>query len=157
MSEAEAKAAIADLLAEYAALLDEDRLEDWLDLFAASCRYCIMARENADLGLPQPLMLCENKAMLGDRVLALRNANIFNIHRDRHLIGSLRIRQAGAGLWSLAANYAVYQTDAEGESRLFSVGSYRDQVVFEAGRPLFRDKLVLVDTAAIPTLLSTPL
>jgi len=157
VSEAEAKAAVADLLADYAALLDEDRLEDWLELFAEPCRYCILPRENADLGLPQPLMLCENKAMLSDRVVALRRANIFNIHRDRHLVGGPRIRRLGSDTWSLEASYAVYQTDTEGQSRLFSVGSYRDQVVFQAGRPLFRDKLVLADTAAIPTLLATPL
>lgn len=154
---AAAKDAIAELLAEHAHRLDEDRLEDWLELFDAECSYRIVTRENFDLGLPQPLILCENRAMLADRVLALRNANLFNIHRDRHVVGSLLIRPAADGLWSLWASFAVFQTDAEGRTSLFVAGSYRDTVVIDAGRARFRDKLVLLDTAAIPSLLATPL
>jgi 3-phenylpropionate/cinnamic acid dioxygenase small subunit len=157
MTPAETREAIADLVAEYAHRLDEDRLEDWLDLFDETCSYRIVPRENHDLGLPLPLMLCENKAMLQDRVLSLRNANIYNIHRDRHVVGSLLVRPADDGLWSLRASFAVYQTDSEGRTALFVAGSYRDTLIVSGDRPLFRDKLVLLDTAAIPTLLATPL
>ena len=34
---------------------------------------------------------------------------------------------------------------------------YRDRIVVEAGRLKFRDKLVLLDTFAVPSLLATPL
>ena len=50
MTDPEAKAALAELLAEYANLIDEDRLEDWLDLFADECIYRVVPRENFDLG-----------------------------------------------------------------------------------------------------------
>ena len=60
--------AAEDLVNDYADCLDSDRLEDWLELFTEDCSYRVLPRENADLGLPAPLMLCTNKNMLRDRV-----------------------------------------------------------------------------------------
>lgn len=156
MTDAEAKAALTDLIADYAERIDDDRLEDWLELFAEDCDYRVLPRENFDLGLPQPLIWCEGKAMLTDRVVAYRNANIYNIHRDRHVVGLPLIRKAEGEAWSLAASFALYQTDSEGRSALFLAGQYRAEASFAAGRPALRKMLVLLDTAAIPTLLATP-
>lgn len=157
MSAAELRATFDDLLAEYGFLIDADRLEEWLDLFAEDCAYRIVPRENHARGLPLALMLCENKNMLRDRVRALRSANIYNIHVDRHLISGTRYRGEVEGVHLVEAAYAVYQTDQEGRSRLFSVGRYLDRVVFEGGAPRFKEKVVIADTAAVPTLLATPL
>ena len=156
MSDPEAKAALAELMAEYAELIDEDRLEDWLALFADDCSYRVVPRENFDLGLPQPLIWCENKAMLVDRVVAYRNANIFNIHRDRHVVGAPLARKAEGGRWSLTASFALFQTDSEGRTALFLAGQYRATASIAAAGPRLHDMLVLLDTAAIPTLLATP-
>lgn len=156
MNDPEARAALADLIAEYANLIDEDRLEDWLDLFAEDCTYRVVPRENFDLGLPQPLILAENKAMLRDRVVAYRNANIYNIHRDRHVVGTLLARKGEGAPWSLTASFALFQTDSEGRTTLFVAGQYRATASFESARPRLHDVLVLLDTAAIPTLLATP-
>ena len=41
-----------ELLETYGRLLDEDRLEDWVELFAEDCRYEIISRENRDQNLP---------------------------------------------------------------------------------------------------------
>jgi anthranilate 1,2-dioxygenase small subunit len=154
---AQAKQACADLLAEYAYLIDADRLEDWLDLFVEDATYQIVPRENYVRGLPLQLMLCENKNMLRDRVVSLRQANIYNIHVDRHLVSAVRYQGEENGLHSVGANYAVFQTDQDGQSRLFSVGEYIDTLVVEDGVFKFKDKLVIADTASIPTLLATPL
>lgn len=147
----------ADLMAEYAHLLDTDRLEEWLDLFAEDSVYQVLSRENEDLGLPAPLMLCRNKNMLRDRVLALRNANEYNLHYDCHLLSGVRIRPGESGLFGLQASYAVYQTSNEGQSSLFSVGRYRDKVKLDDGKLLFVEKTVIVDTFSVSPLLATPL
>jgi anthranilate 1,2-dioxygenase small subunit len=55
------------------------------------------------------------------------------------------------------ANYAVFQTTLEGQSKLFSVGRYRDKIRLEGGTLRFCEKYVVVDTFSIPTLLATPL
>ena len=129
----------------------------WLGLFAAACRYRIIPRENADMGLPAGLIFCDSRAMLEDRIMALREANKYNIHWDRHLIGFPRILGSEAAEISVEAPFAVYQSDQEGSSRLFATGLYRDRIVSEGGGLKFRDKTVLLDTFAVPSLLATPL
>lgn len=157
MKEDAVKAAAQELMDEYVGRIDEDRLEEWLDLFAEEARYQVLPRENLEQDLPVSIILCTSKNMLRDRIVALRNANLFNPHYDRHLVSQVRVKQEGEGLWRLSANYAVYQSSHEGQSRLFSVGGYRDKVRMEGGKLLFVEKLVIVDTFAVPSLLATPL
>jgi anthranilate 1,2-dioxygenase small subunit len=151
------RAAIHDLLAEYGALLDAEKYDEWLGLFAAECRYNVMPRENFDRGLSAALIFCDSRAMLEDRIRALREANKFNIHTDRHLIGLPRIIGSEADGVEIEAPFAVYQTDQEGETRLFATGLYRDRLALGQRGLRIRDKLILLDTFAVPSLLATPL
>jgi anthranilate 1,2-dioxygenase small subunit len=138
-----------DLMAEYGMALDEDRLEDWVELFAEDCDYRVVTRENVQQNLPNVLMWCDNKNMLRDRIESYRQVNLYNPHYDRHVIGPLR----KVGENSFDASYSLFQTDLEGNSRLFSVGRYRVEV---AGKQI-RTMLVVADTGAIPSLLATPI
>jgi anthranilate 1,2-dioxygenase small subunit len=148
------RGAVCELLAEYGALIDMAKFDEWLDLFAEECRYQIIPRENFDRGLPAGLVFCDSRAMLEDRIRALREANKYNIHTDRHVIGLPRVFEDGL---ALEAPFAVFQTDQEGGTRLFATGLYRDRLEI-LGRGLkIRDKLVLLDTFAVPSLLATPL
>jgi anthranilate 1,2-dioxygenase small subunit len=149
--------ALYDLFATYGALIDAGEFDAWLALFAASCTYHIVPRENYERGLPAGLVYCDSREMLEDRIRALREANKYNIHTDRHLIGLPRLIGEGRDIRQVEAPFAVYQTDQEGETRLFATGLYRDRVVVEPGGLKFREKLVLLDTFAVPTLLATPL
>ena len=149
--------AVQALLAEYGALLDLACYDDWLGLFAAECRYSVVPRENYDAGLPAALILCDSRAMLEDRIDALRKANKFNIHTDRHLIGLPRIAAEHAGGLEIEAPFAVYQSDQEGDTRLFATGLYRDRLQWAGEVLRIADKLVLLDTSAVPSLLATPL
>jgi anthranilate 1,2-dioxygenase small subunit len=149
--------ALYDLYAAYGALIDAAEFDAWLELFADSCAYQILPRENYQQGLPAGLVFCDSRAVLEDRIRALREANKYNIHSDRHLIGLPRTLGQKGGATLVEAPFAVYQTDQEGETRLFATGLYCDRVVSEAGRLKFRNKLVLLDTFAVPSLLATPL
>jgi anthranilate 1,2-dioxygenase small subunit len=149
--------ALYDLYAGYGALIDSGDFDAWLALFAPECSYHIMPRENFAQGLPAALVFCDSRAILEDRLAALRDANKYNIHSDRHLIGLPRLVGQEGGDGMVEAPFAVYQTDQEGETRLFATGLYQDRIVSEAGRLKFRDKLVLLDTFAVPSLLATPL
>jgi anthranilate 1,2-dioxygenase small subunit len=149
--------AVHDLFAEYGALIDLAKYDEWLRLFAEECRYQVVPRENHDRGLPAALIFCDSRAVLEDRIRALREANKYNIHTDRHIIGLPRIRGAENDGLTVEAPFAVCQTDQEGETRLFATGLYRDRLE-PRGRGLkIRDKLVLLDTFAVPSLLATPL
>ena len=149
--------AVLDLFAEYGALLDEGRYDAWLGLFADECQYHVVPRENHQQGLPAALIYCDSRAMLEDRIRALGEANKYNIHTDRHIIGLPRIVAAAPGGLRVEAPFAVYQTDQEGEARLFATGLYRDQIEAAGGRLRFREKVILLDNFAVPSLLATPL
>lgn len=141
------------LMAEYGMALDEDRLEDWVELFAEDCDYRVVTRENVEQGLPNVLMWCDNKNMLRDRVESYRHVNEYNPHYDRHVIGPLRM----LGESTFEASYSLFQTDLEGNSRLFSVGRYRVEGVMAGGTARIKSMLVVADTGTIPSLLATPI
>ncbi len=149
--------AIVALLADYAHLIDEDRLEEWVELFCDDCTYKILSRENVEAGYPLELMSCNSKGMLRDRVVSLREANLYNLHTDKHILGAVRVHGADDGVWSVQANFSLYQSTLDGSTDLFAVGTYRDKVVFDNGRPLFAEKIVINDTFAVARMLSTPI
>lgn len=149
--------AAGDLMNDYCELIDSDRLEEWLDLFTEDASYTVIPRENVEQNLPAAIILCPNKNVLRDRISSLRNANEFNLHYDRHLVGSIKVKPYVENVWLLEANYAVFQTTLEGQSKLFSVGRYRDKIRSNGGNLRFCEKYVVVDTFSIPTLLATPL
>jgi anthranilate 1,2-dioxygenase small subunit len=157
MTEIESRAAIADLMADYCHFIDDNRLEEWLDFFVEDCVYKILSRENEAGHLPLELMSCLNKNMLRDRVLSLRQANIYNIHTDKHVLGAVRVLGAENGIYHVQSNYAAYQTNQDGLTELFGVGTYRDRIVFEGGKAYFKEKIVVADTFGIARMLSTPL
>jgi anthranilate 1,2-dioxygenase small subunit len=148
---------VHDLVETYGRLIDEDRLEEWVELFVEDCRYEIVSRENREQNLPLSLMLCENKDMLRDRIYSLRNANIYNIHSDCHVIGLVRASGAGAEAIAASAAYSLFQSNQEGDSRLFSVGRYHLDLVEHEGELRIARQTVVVDTGAIPSLLATPI
>jgi anthranilate 1,2-dioxygenase small subunit len=152
-----AREAIQDLLADYAHHIDDDRLEAWLDFFVEDCVYKILSRENVAEDLPLELLSCYNKDMLRDRVLSLREANIYNIHFDKHVLGPVRILGEDDGVFRVRCNYAAYQTNQDGDSELFSVGTYEDVIRFFDGKPYFQEKIVIADTFGVKRMLSTPL
>ena len=157
MTNAEVRDAINDLMADYCHYIDDDRLEEWLDFFTEDCHYKILSRENEEDELPLELLSCRNKNMLRDRILSLREANIYNIHFDKHILGAVRILGEENGGYRVQANYSLYQSNQDGVSELFSVGTYRDLIIFAGDQPMFREKIAVADTFGIPRLLSTPI
>src|SRR5207249_8900138 len=72
---------VENLLARYVHALDDDRLEEWPDFFVEQGRYRITTAENFERKLPLPIVYADSRAMLRDRVSALRHANIYEIGR----------------------------------------------------------------------------
>src|SRR6266446_3740908 len=82
---------IETLYTDYAACLDSDALERWPEFFTEDCHYRVTSAENYEAGLPLGLIYATSKDMLKDRVSALREANIYEPQRYRHLISGIRI------------------------------------------------------------------
>ena len=150
-------AEIVALEYRYARILDEDRLEEWPELFVERGVYKVIPRENRDLEPQLAILFCDSRAMMVDRIRSLRQANVYNIHYPRHIVTNVEVLASRGDEYDIAAAYTVYQTDLEGQTRLFSVGQYLDVVTFGEGGPRFRQKVAICDTFSIPNLLAIPL
>jgi len=149
--------AVVALEYAYGRCIADNRLEEWPDFFADQCLYRVVPRENDQLGLPLSVMMCDSKGMLQDRVRSLREANIYNIHYPLHQISNIEILGEENGTLDVGATYSAFQTDREGHTKVFSVGRYRDKIVFVQGQPRFREKIVVLDTFNVQNLLAVPL
>ena len=78
---------LMELNAAYAAAIDHDRLESWPDFFVPDCLYKITSAGNQRKGYAAGIVYADSRAMLRDRVTALRTANIYERQSYRHIIG----------------------------------------------------------------------
>ncbi len=148
---------LQDLQDRYVASIDNDRLEDWPKLFVEDCLYEIIPKENEEAGLPAPLMICDNAAMMRDRVISLRNANIYAQPHYRHFLSGLSCRETGPDTAAMTCSYAVLNTSFEGQSYVYQTGVYHDAVVRTADGWRFKSKRVVYDTLRVQTLLAYPI
>ena len=147
---------VARLMDDYVSCIDEDRLEEWPDFFTEQCRYEIKPRENEAAGLPIAALLCDSRAMLVDRVVALRRANVFQPHVYRHFVSGLQIGAVDTDVVNCSANYLVLQTLQDGETRVYQTGRYHD-VLERSERLRYRSRRAVYDTSRVQTLLVRPI
>lgn len=157
MTNVPARDAIAELLSSYAYLLDQDKLEDWVECFADPCRYKVTTQENVELGLPAGMLYCDSKAMLHDRIQYVRDASVANIHRDRHLLGQPHIIDGSNDGYRVVTNFVVYQSEPDRESRVFCLGRYESQIISVNGSMKFKSQNVVLDNDSVMPLLATPI
>ena len=151
-------ARIADLNARYADAIDADRLEAWPDFFLNDGRYRITTAENIAQGLPLSMMYATSRAMLRDRVTALREANVYEGQRYRHVLGTPLISAVETGGLRARTSFMVARVMRTGETMLFATGWYEDRVVLDApDGARFAEKTVVLDSRQIDTLLAIPL
>lgn len=146
---------IEQLHARYAHALDDDRLEDWPNFFTERGVYRIATAENEARGLPLPVVYCEGRAMLRDRVQSLRHANIYEPQRYRHLVSSTLIEKAGETHVTSTSSFLVIRTMENGESMLFASGRYVDRILLK--EMLYEERVVICDSRRFDTLLAIPL
>jgi anthranilate 1,2-dioxygenase small subunit len=145
------------LYSDYVHCLDADRLEAWPDFFTEDAFYRVTSAENFEAGLPLGLIHATSRAMLKDRVSALREANIYEPQRYRHVMSSLLIVGEAAGALDVEANFLVIRTMQEGDMTIFAAGRYVDRIVRVDAAWKFARKEVVLDSRQIDTLLAIPL
>ena len=150
-------ARIAALNTDYAHCIDDDRLEDWPGFFTADGCYRVITRENHDLGLPVSLIYCAGLGMLRDRISALRTANVFEPHTYCHVVGAASVLESTGAEHRVRANFTVTRTLSDGAMSVFACGKYLDRVVDDAGRLTLAERVVVLDSRRIDTLLVIPL
>lgn len=157
MNETAMRAGIQELIAAYAECIDDDRLEEWPDFFVEDCRYLITSRQSHEAGYRHGVVYAASKGMLVDRILALRRANIFEAHRYRHIVGPIRIGSIADGIAEVRSNFVAVRIMHDGEMSLFAAGRYLDRVAVAAEPYRFVERLVILDSEKIDTLLVIPL
>jgi anthranilate 1,2-dioxygenase small subunit len=148
---------IAELYTDYVGCLDADALERWPDFFVEAAAYRITSAENYEAGLPLGLIYATSRAMLKDRVAALREANIYEPQRYRHLVSAIKLVKDAGEAVEATANFLIVRTLQDGEMTIFAAGRYLDTLRREDGRWKFAAKLVVVDSRQIDTLLAIPM
>lgn len=143
--------------AAYAQAIDSDALERWPSFFTADCEYRITNFESEQQGLPAGIVWADSRAMLEDRIAALREANIYERQRYRHLLGVPLLESCGAQETRARTPFMVARIMHTGETQLFATGEYRDRFVRQDGRLLLAERVAVCDSAVTDTLLALPL
>ena len=152
--------AIEDLLARYVHALDDDRLEEWPTFFTGDGRYRITTAENHKAGLPLCIVQADSQAMMRDRIAALRHANIYEAQGYRHTVSSTLAKALSTNAFEAVSNFTVVRIMHDGASMLFASGRYIDRIVIGDGADeaaKFEDRMVVLDSRRIDTLLAIPL
>ena len=147
---------LAAFNAAYADAIDADRLEDWPGFFTPDCRYIITTAENHRAGLAGGVIWADSRAMLEDRVAALRRANIYERQSYRHILGMPLLRQAEAAAIMAETPFLVVRILRDGAMSLFATGRYLDRLAPGAALAL-AERIVVCDSSRFDTLLALPL
>lgn len=148
---------IADLIIAYAHDIDDGALDGWPEYFTQDGTYTILTRENLAQGLPMGIMYCQGRGMMADRIKAMQTANIFEAHTYCHLLGRSQISAEADGSYQARTNFNVIRTMQDGASEMFAVGKYLDVIEMQDGKPLFRERKVVLESRRVDILLVYPL
>jgi 3-phenylpropionate/cinnamic acid dioxygenase small subunit len=151
------RARLADLYCAYDDALNDGDLERWPTMFSEACVYKIMPRENHERGLPVAVIFCESRAMLEDRVVALRQTAVYAPRVVNRITSGVCLRAIGEDGLRLTANFVVFQTMPNQPSSLFLCGRTFDRVAEDDGVLRFAERVCVYDSTIIPTSLVYPI
>lgn len=158
MTQLESHLAVSLLQARYAQAIDDDRLEEWPEFFTDDCLYVVTSHDNHARGMQAGIVYCDSKGMLQDRVSGLREANIYERHRYRHIVSMPATVQAEGARLKARTPFAVYRITRNQPSELFVTGTYEDEFVTSADGVLrIARRIVVCDSSVFDTLLAIPL
>ena len=143
------------LHAQYVHALDADKLEAWPDFFTENGRYRIATAENEERSLPLPVLYCEGRGMMRDRIQSLRHANIYEPQRYRHIVSSVVTEKVNSGEAQSSANFLVIRIMQDGSTMVFASGRYQDHIDLKEMK--YQERVVICDSRRFDTLLAIPL
>jgi anthranilate 1,2-dioxygenase small subunit len=148
---------VHELIAAYCDCIDDDRLEEWPDFFVDDCRYLITDRESHAAGYKHGVIYCASRGMLVDRFMSLRRVLMFEAHRYRHVVGPIRVGAIENGVAEARSNFIAVRIMHDGGTSLFATGRYLDRIDVSRTPYRFIERLVVLDSQKIDTLLVIPL
>ena len=141
----------------YVRTIDDGTIEYWPEFFTDDAFYKVTTAENHRRGFPAGIIWANNKAMLKDRVSALKEANIYEPHAYRHLLGQPAILAESESGVTSETSFMVLRVTGNGPTDVFASGRYLDRYVFADGKALLDERIVVCDSSRTDTLLVLPL
>lgn len=148
---------IIEIEAAYARCLDSNELELWPEFFTDPCLYKVTTAENHALGFETGMIYADSKAMLIDRIVSLRQANVYEKQSYRHILGLPTILNNGGGEAECETPFLVARIMHDGKTDLFATGRYLATCRLVGNDIKFASKIVVCDSSRIDTLLAIPL
>jgi len=143
--------AIEDFLYEEAALLDEWRLDEWLELLTEDAIYEVPSTDSPDADPQHTLsLIADDKARIRSRVAQLLGKTAWAENppsRTRRMISNVRIRRVEGDAIEVTANFVVYRLRFEQMDTY--VGRYEYTLVQRDGRLKIRARKAILDLEAL--------
>lgn len=143
--------------ADYARCIDDGRLESWPDYFDDPCTYKITTAANYRDALEAAIVFANSRGMLIDRVSSLRQANIYERHTYRHILGAPSVLEETEEGVRSETPFLVVRIMRDGEMHIFATGRYLDLYKIRDRDAKLTERIVVCDSSRIDTLLALPL
>jgi anthranilate 1,2-dioxygenase small subunit len=154
---AELTSLIGMVQARYAREIDDGDCTVWPEFFVDDCFYKITTADNHAQNLEAGLMWMDSKNMLRDRIMSLLEANVYERHSYRHLLGQPFIGEIGDDELESETSFMVARITREGPTDLFATGRYVDRYRLFGDDAKLVTRIVVLDSGYIDTLLGFPL
>jgi anthranilate 1,2-dioxygenase small subunit len=155
--DAELRGRIEDFLSEVALALDDGEFGRWPDFFTADGFYQIIPRDGFEAGHPVGIMTCGGRGMMVDRVMALRDANIYEPHTYCHVLSRPALRRDADGMVEARTNFALYRTIQGGSTELFAAGKYLDRITCDGGELRLKSRHAVLESRRVDILIVLPI
>ncbi len=145
------RAEVEEFLYEEAALLDEWRLEEWLELLTDDIQYSVPSTDTPDGEPDKTLFLIADDALrVRSRVDQLLGKTAWAENprsRTRRMIGNVRIREAEEGQIRATSNFVVHRVRHDRVDAY--VGRYEHLLVRENGTFRIRRRRAILDMESL--------
>lgn len=140
----------------YGEALDDLRLKEWIDFFTEDCLYQIIARENYENGYGLCTMQADSKGMIADRVQGILRTQIFGPRYYRRFYSGTRVVGVEGNVIRVRQNALLIQTLLDQTPKILLCGVAHDQLIRQADRLLFKQRIVVADSELIENSLIYP-
>jgi 3-phenylpropionate/cinnamic acid dioxygenase small subunit len=153
VADAATEEAVRNLIGETALRLDREDLAGWLQLFAENSSY-EMTSYSPEIRA-QMVWWRSGRAELGKQLEELHQ-HVRDPARRLHLVTPMSVTVAGKQA-TASSHFAVYRTLPDGESSLFAVGRYEDELALESARWRYTLHRVVLETRLLDAFTHLPL
>ena len=134
--------AARDLVQRTAMLLDDEKFDAWIELFDSGGTY-ELAAYSTELRRWMTWQLSDRDAL--GKMLQEVDEHVRDPARRRHVVGTPLVELDGER-GKVTSHFSLFRTSPEGQSTLYMVGRYEDQIVKRSGAWLYAAHKVISDT-----------